>query len=165
VLVRQRDRRELFGIKMFEVKRQVAILLELACTLALGFGAAEARAASAELNAEVPAMKWKALRLRGLPQGASLAVRVETSGPLVVIFVHQSELKRFPENRVRPQFRGSVERRLSFRVSLPAAGDYYVILDNRRGDGDREVRVQIQALPARKPPPAQPGREPGQKAI
>ena len=123
-------------------------------------------AASAELSAEVPAKKWKALRLRGLPQGASLAVRVETSGPLVVIFVHQSELKRFPENRLRPQFSGAVERRLSFRVRLPAAGDYYVILDNRRGDGDREVRVQIQAVPARKPAPRPPpGREPDPRAI
>src|SRR5687768_5769884 len=129
---------------MFEVKRHVAILLELACVLMLAM--ADARAARAELNADVPAKKWKALRLRGLPQGATVAVRVETSGPLVVIFVHQAELKRFPEQRVRPQFSGSVERRLSFRVSLPAAGDYYVILDNRRGDADREVRVLIQAL-------------------
>jgi hypothetical protein len=137
---------------MFEVKRQVAILLELAFALLLMLGAAQARAASAELNAEVPAGKWKALRLRGLPQGASLSVRVETSGPILVLFVHQEQLKGFPEKPVRPAFRGSVERRLAFRLSLPLAGDYYVILDNRKNAADREVRVQIEAAARRKPP-------------
>ena len=110
-----------------------------------------AAAASAELAAEVPAGKWKALRLRGLPQGASLAVRVETSGPILVFFVHQAELKRFPEQPVRPAFRGTVERRLAFRLSLPLAGDYYVILDNRKNGVDREVRVRIDAAAPRKP--------------
>jgi hypothetical protein len=153
VLVGQRDRRELFRIKMFEVKRQVAILLELACALLLVTGAAPAFAATAELAADVPAGKWKALRLRGLPQGASLAVRVETSGPIMVFFVHQEELKHFPEKPVRPAFSGSVERRLAFRVSLPLAGDYYVILDNRKSAADREVRVRIDAAAARKPRP------------
>jgi len=152
VLVGQGDRGKLFRIKMFEVKRQVAILL--AILLQLAFVPA-ALPASAELNAEVPAGKWKALRLKGLPQGASLAVRVETSGPIVVIFVHQAELKRFPEKPVRPAFTGSVERRLAFRVSLPLAGDYYVILDNRKSAADREVRVQIEAAARRKPVPKQ----------
>jgi hypothetical protein len=150
VLIGQRDRGELFRIKMFEVKRQVAILLAIVLPLAF---APAALAASAELNAEVPAGKWKALRLKGLPQGASLSVRVETSGPIAVIFVHQEELKRFPEKPVRPAFRGSVERRLSFRLSLPLAGDYYVILDNRKNAADREVRVMIDAAAARKPAP------------
>ena len=153
MLVGQRDCGKLFRIKMFEMKRQVAILLELACALVLLAGGAAALAASAQLVADVPAGNWKALRLRGLPQGASLAVRVETSGPIVVFFVHQEELKRFPDKPVRPAFSGLVERRLAFRVSLPLAGDYYVILDNRKNTADREVRVRIDAAAARKSRP------------
>lgn len=147
----------------------VGMRLIAACaTCLLLIAGVDAHAASAEMNAEIPAKKWKALRLRGLPMGASVAVRVESSGPIMVIFVHQEELKRFPEQPVRPMFTGAVERGLSFRVSLPAAGNYYVILDNRKGTADRDVRVQIQALPARKSaprPPAPQRREQDSKAI
>ncbi|HZO03389.1 MAG TPA: hypothetical protein VFB93_19530 [Burkholderiales bacterium] len=58
--------------------------------------AASALAAEAELSAEVPAEKWRALRLKGLTQGASLRVRVETSGPIRVILAREGEAERFP---------------------------------------------------------------------
>ena len=120
--------------------------------------------AKAELNAQVPAEQWKALRLRGLPKDASLAVRVESSGPIRVIFLHQSELQRFPKP-VRPVFAGTAERRLSFRVTLPIAGSYYVILDNRKGAEAREVRVLIEALgPQRSKPRPKPAPRPGLNA-
>jgi hypothetical protein len=143
-------------------------LIAICAACLLLIAGVDARAASAEMNAEVPAKKWKALRLRGLTKGALVAVRVETSGPIAVIFVHQEELKRFPEQPVRPIFAGAVERRLSFSVKLPAAGSYYVILDNRKGTADHDVRVQIQARRARKPapkPPAPHRREQDAKAI
>jgi hypothetical protein len=128
---------------MFQVERQVAILPAIALAFALLLPPAGLFAASAELVAEVPAGNWKALRLRGLPQGALLSVRVESSGPIAVLFVHQAELKRFPEQPVRPVFRGAVERTLAFRLTLPLAGDYYVIFDNRKNTAAREVRVVI----------------------
>lgn len=131
-----------------EVRLRAARWVLAACALALG--GAGALAAKAELSADVPAKKWKALRLKGLPKEGSVAVRVETSGPIIVIFVHHSELQRFPEP-VRPVFSGTAERRLSFKVTLTVAGTYYVILDNRKGDAAREVRLFIEALPAREP--------------
>ncbi len=121
-------------------------------------------AAKAELNAEVPAEKWKALRLRGLPKDASVAIRVESSGPIRVLFLHQNELQRFPKP-VRPAFAGTTERQLSFRVTLPLAGSYYVILDNRKGGEAREVRVLIEALgPPRAKPKPKPAPQPGMNA-
>jgi len=119
-------------------------------------------AAKAELNAQVPAHKTTNLRLLDLPKGASVAIRVESSGPIRVIFLHQNELQRLP--KVRPAFVGSAERRLTFRVQVPAAGNWYVILDNRKGGEARDVRVLIEALgPARakpkpKPQPSDNGR-------
>ena len=124
------------------------------------FFCAGALAVDAELSAEVPAEKWRALRLRGLPEGASLSVRIETSGPIGVILARQDEVNRFPKG-LKPTFSGSAERRLSFKVRIPAAGTYYVILDNRKGDALREVRVYVQALPASKPRPKAPPPQPG----
>jgi len=124
--------------------------------------AACAFAAEAELSAEVPAEKWRALRLKGLPQGASLAVRIETSGPIRVILAREDEVQRFPRG-LKATFSGTAERRLRFKVSIPAAGTYYVILDNRKGDAAREVRVFVEARAARKPKPAAPPpRQPGE---
>lgn len=133
--------------------------------LALLFAVTAAIAAKAELNAEVPQGQWKALRLRNLPSGASIAVRVESSGPIQVIFLHQDELKRYPKP-VRPAFAGSAERRLTFRVRVPAAGNWYVILDNRKGAEAREVRLLIEAVgPAKPRPKAQPGSGQPEQAI
>ena len=126
--------------------------LSLAATLLAG----DALAAKAQLQAEVPAQQWRALRLKRLPKDASLAVRVQTAGPINVILIHEKELKRFPAP-VNPLFAASAERRLSFKVTVPLAGDYYVILDNRRGSEARSVRVTIEALRAlKKPPPVRP---------
>lgn len=141
-----------------EVRLKAAVALGVALLLAVS----AVLAAKAELNAEVPEGKWKALRLRGLPKDASVAVRVESSGPIQVIFLHQDELKRYP-NPVRPAFAGSAERRLTFRVRVPAPGSWYVILDNRKGSEARDVRVLIEALGPRrakpKPKPAAPGMD------
>jgi len=133
-----------------------ALLLSLAAT---------ALSVDAELSAEVPAEKWRALRLKGLTQGASLRVRVETSGPIRVILVREDEVQRFPRG-LNATFSGSAERRLSFSVSIPAAGTYYVILDNRKGDAMREVRLFVEALPAPRPlPKPRPApRQPGMDA-
>jgi len=131
------------------VQGPVRLKVFVAFLLAL---AAAAFAAEAELSAEVPAEKWRALRLKGLTQGASLRVRVETSGPIRVILAREDEVQRFPK-RLKATFSGSAERRLSFAVSIPTAGTYYVILDNRKGDAMREVRLYVEALPARRPQP------------
>ena len=125
--------------------------------------AAAALAAEAELSAEVPPEKWRALRLKGLTQGASLRVRVETSGPIRVILAREDEAQRFPKG-LKATFTGSAERRLSFAVSIPATGTYYVILDNRKGDALREVRLFVEALPARRPQPKPAPRQPGMEA-
>ena len=120
--------------------------------------AGRALAVNAELNADVPAAQWKALRLRNMPQNVSLTVRVETSGPIRVILARGDDAQKFPKG-LRPSFSGTAERRLSFRVTLGSAGNYYVILDNRMGDAAREVKIFVQALrarpPQKKPAPAE----------
>ncbi|HEX2197010.1 MAG TPA: hypothetical protein VHG88_00085 [Burkholderiales bacterium] len=114
-------------------------------------------AARVSMQAEVAPGTWKTIRLRGLVRGASLGVRVETSGHINILLVHESELARFPKP-VRPAFAGALDRRLSFKVTLPVAGTYYVVLDNRKGTQARSVKLLIEALRPRSRSPKAPAR-------
>jgi hypothetical protein len=137
--------------------------MKLLAALLLLLLAVPSYAAEAELSAEVPPEKWRALRLKGLTQGASLRVRVETSGPIRVVLARESEAERFPKG-LKATFAGNVERRMSFSVRIPATGTYYVILDNRKGDALREVRIFVQTQPARRPQPKPAPKQPGMEA-
>jgi hypothetical protein len=108
-----------------------------------------ADAGRALLNVIVPAQKWKSVRIKDLPLNASIALAVQTDGTLDIIFVHQDELAKFPA-AVNPAFQGTVERTMSFRVVIPKPGNYFVILDNRKGSGELKVKVDIQAHAAPK---------------
>jgi hypothetical protein len=103
-----------------------------------------AAGAEATLNLDVPAGKWKAIRLRDLPQGALVAVAVEATGKVVVALVDADNLARFPAV-TRPLFRAQVDRRLTFSVAIPAAGNYFVVLDNRSGEDARAVELTVEA--------------------
>ena len=133
----------------------------LLVTALLVLCSAPAHAAKVSLSAEVAAHSWKTLRLRGLTKDASLAMRVESSGPIAVMLVHEAEVAKLP-NPMRPAFAGSLERRLAFRVTLPAAGTYYVFLDNRQGNEGRTVNILMEALraPSQKPPAKRPDARP-----
>ncbi len=98
------------------------------------------------VNLDVPAGQWKAARLKGLPKDATLAVRVESSGDVIVAIL-DSTSKGEPDTS-RPLFTGKVEKRLSFSVTVSEAGDHYLVLDNRRGSESRAVKVTVQAAQA-----------------
>jgi hypothetical protein len=141
------------------------------CAALLAFGAnvSGAQAARALVNAEVPAAKWKAIKLRNLPQGTKVSIQAESAnGGLDLIFIHGDELKRFPA-AVSPEFQGSVERRLAFSAVVSKKGDYYIILDNRRGSEARKVRLLIRAERTRTPrgstAPGATGRKKGDTEI
>ena len=126
--------------EQFHVKAWLTCLL-LICLLGAG---TVTHAAKAQVNSKVPAGKWKAVRLKNLPEGASLSVRVIANGSLSVILVQEAELKRYPQ-AISPAFQGTLERSLTFSVVIPDSGNYYVILDNRRNSNERRVRILIQA--------------------
>jgi hypothetical protein len=116
--------------------------------LALLGGLGTVQAAEATLNVEVPGGKWKGMRLKNLPQGAKVALQIESSGALRVIVLDSSELKRFPNTRAL--FTGSVEKRLGFSVVIPRSGDYFIVFDNRAGSEPRQVTIRIRAQPPRR---------------
>jgi len=144
------------------LRRFVGLALATLIAAAAPLPTRHAEAAQAMLNTEVAAAKWKAVRLKNLPKGAAVGLSVASSGTLDLIFVHQDELKRFPA-AVNPLFQGTVERQLQFSVVIPAAGDYFVIFDNRRGSQVQKVKLLIRAERPRSPgaesPPPQPKKE------
>jgi hypothetical protein len=99
-------------------------------------------------SVDVPPGKWKAVRLRNLPKDAVVAVRVQASGEIAVAFVDASEYRRFPVV-ARPLFAGRIEKQLTFSVTMPAAGDYFVVFDNRSGGESRAITVTIRAARSR----------------
>ncbi len=96
------------------------------------------------LSVNVSAGKWKSVRLRNLPKDAVVALRVQASGEIMVAFLDADDYKRFPAT-MRPLFTGRVERQISLSLRMPAAGEYFVVFDNRLGSESRGVTVTIRA--------------------
>ena len=96
------------------------------------------------LSVDVPSGKWKTLRLHNVPSDALVAVEVQTNRDVVVSFVDGTEYRRYPAVQ-RPLFSGRVEKNMSFSVTTPAAGDYFVVFDNLSGREPRAVTVKVLA--------------------
>ena len=116
-----------------------------------------AHAAEAALTVEVPAGQFRRARLTNLPKDAVLAVLVQTSarGKLIVNLINERAFQN-PSKPEEPVFMGSVERRLSFTVTIPETGNYFLVLDNRRGAETQKIRLGIRAERGRssaQPPP------------
>ncbi len=96
------------------------------------------------VSTDVAPGKWKAIRLRNLPKEAVVAVRVRSRGEVMVAFLDTEDYRQFPAV-TRPLFSGRVEKQFTLSLKIPAAGDYFVVLDNRLGGESRTVTVTIRA--------------------
>ena len=119
-----------------------------------------AHTAEAAMTVDLPAGKFKALRLRNLPKDATLAVEIQCQSKLVVSLLNERDAKHFPRAD-EPVFVGTVERKLSFSVAIPEAGTYFLVFDNRQTPQMQKVKFAIKAERGRAssptlPPPALP---------
>jgi len=127
----------------------LAPLLALLAAAVLALGAAPALAASAKVTIEVPQGKLKSVRLRHLPRGTRLALAVRVSRPIEVALVSEAQLKsKHPVALVR----ATLDRKLSFRLVIPTSDNYYLVLDNRRGETPVRVSATVSASPAKPKP-------------
>ena len=76
---------------------------------------------SASINTVIPAGKWKVVKLRNLPKGASLAIQIVSDGEIVVLLLEEEAIQSFPDVE-RPLFRGS-ERTAYQRSEHSSGGD------------------------------------------
>jgi hypothetical protein len=114
--------------------------------------AAPAVAAEAGVAFEVPPGQSKSIRMRGVAAGTVVAVRIVTSGRLLVALVAMKQLKE-PKPDSKPLFRGVTQDKLSFRVTISEADDYLLVLNNRAGRETLSVEAQIRALHRAPKPP------------
>jgi hypothetical protein len=98
--------------------------------------------AEGTFKVKVPAGTWKAIKVPNQPKGASITVDAKSNGALSVVFLDVDEYAQFP-TVTRPLFQGRVEQHLSFKVAIPSAGDYFVVLDNRTAEHPRAVTVTV----------------------
>jgi hypothetical protein len=122
-------------------------LLAQGCAALLACAAQPCVAAGAQVSIEVPQGKTKTVRLRQLPRGTVLGVAISVSGKLLIALVSAAQLK---SPKPEPLFRGAVDSKMSFKVEIPEASDYYLVLDNRQhragqGDGDDPRRKKRRA--------------------
>lgn len=125
----------------------------LGAALLLAHPVAWADGGTVQVSVEVPEGKTRSARLRNMPRGAKVAVKVSAAGPLQIVLISAAQLK---SKRPEALFRGTLERSLSFGVLLPEAGDYYLVLDNRRGAKPVKARATIRAQ-KNSPAPSAPG--------
>jgi hypothetical protein len=114
--------------------------------------AAPSAAAEAAVATDIQAGQAKTIRIRSLPLGAAVGVRISSSGRVLVSFLGMKQLKA-PSTGAKPLFRGVVQEKMSFRVVIPEADDYVLILSNRSGKEAVKVEAEIQAV-RRRPNPA-----------
>ena len=142
--------------------RRLVVAL-LITTLALWTPPTLLHAAEAAMTVQLPASKWKAVRLRNLPKDAVIAVAVQSEGKITVILLNEQDYRHFRADRriSEPVFAGSVARTLSFTVTMPASGNYYLVLDNRGSGEARKVKFLIRAQRGRSSPPTDKDPAPG----
>ena len=133
-----------FSSRVLKIAQKLlfALLLILFCSTA------EAIKGPIIVNTDVLSGSWKIIRLKNLPKDAVVALEIKTDGEIMVVLVDSDDYQSFP-NTSRPLFLGRVEKKLSFSVSIPESGHYYVILDNRTGRRKRAITVTVTAAAAR----------------
>lgn len=117
-----------------------------AATLAQGLAADPAAAAEERFNfgGAVEAGDVFRLRLTGLPAGAGIVVGVETAAPARFLMLGRADMLAWPDIDA-PLHDARVEKKAVFGVTVPDDGNYFLVVDNREGDGEAEFRFVIVA--------------------
>jgi len=112
-------------------------------------------AAEFATSVEIPGGQFRRLRMPNLPKDVVMEVVVQPTGQVVVSLLNEQDALHFPK-ALDPVFVGSVDHRFSFSVTIPAAGTYFLVLDNREGVEPRKVRLAIRAERGAPAPSARP---------
>ena len=108
------------------------------------------------MTVEVPAGQHRSLKLRNLVKDVVLAVVVQVPDKLGVSLVSEVDYRRYPQPE-EPVFVGVVEKQMSFTVSIPQNGDYFLVFDNRQGSAAQKAKFVVRAEQKSRPPaPATP---------
>ena len=69
---------------------------------------------------------------------------VQTPDKLATSLVSELDYRRYPKPE-DPVFVGTVDRHLSFTVTVPQTGHYFLVFDNRQGTAAQKVKFVVRA--------------------
>jgi hypothetical protein len=101
---------------------------------------ANAKISSVKLSIEVPAGQWKTARIKNLPKDAVITANISSDRDITVVLLDQGSFEKYPDIQ-HPLYQSKVHEKLSFTVTIPDRGHYYVVLDN--GTGSQPARLNI----------------------
>ncbi len=125
-----------------------------------------AAAQQATYNYEVPSGQFKRVRIINVSEGTVLVVVVKLDGQMDVLVAYgETADGAEPDDKARaparPLLRVQAVKQLSFSVRAPLAGQYFIVLDNRKGTAPQavEVTIAVQRPAAPKEPDKEPNKE------
>jgi hypothetical protein len=125
------------------MKRILPSILFFFCFL-LYVPGAQAAPQVAFFTVSVPPTQFKAIRIKRLPKDAYIGLEVESSREVTIAFVNTADYLNLP-NPKKPLMVGKVGKRLNFSVTIPASGDYFVVLVNNSETSEADVELKVQA--------------------
>ena len=118
------------------------ILLFFYCFLFIP--SAQATPKVAFFTVTVPPKEFKAIRVKRLPKDAYIGVQVESTQEVTIAFVDTADYINLPRPK-KPLMVGKVDKRLTFSVTIPASGDYFVVLVNSNERSASDVKIKVEA--------------------
>lgn len=99
----------------------------------------------ASFSVEIPAGEWRGVRLQHLPDRSLLTVRLDVDGflGLAIVRVPASGVLKESYSSEEILFAGSTDERIEATVTVPRAGDFAVVVDNRAGSEARGARILV----------------------
>ena len=101
-----------------------------------------AKEQTVSLSATVDAGKEHITRLRNLPQDAFLSVSIEIDGAVGILLLDERNLRLPPDTR-KSLFESQTADKLRIGVRIPETGIYYLVVDNRAGNTQREFSLDV----------------------
>jgi hypothetical protein len=108
-------------------------------------GDAQDQQKSSTFRLTAEAGRWNGAGLRDLPRGASIRVEATADGKVTVLLMDQAGFAAFPSAGV-PLLANPDSRNFDFSMTVPEAGDYFLVIDNRKGTEPRTVVVRVTAI-------------------
>ena len=86
--------------------------------------------------------KWTGAALRGLVQGGTLSIELTANGQIAIYLFDSIGYSTLP-NVDGALLSGETADEYRFAVVIASSGDYYLVIDNRRGTEIREATVRV----------------------
>jgi len=129
--------------------RRIRILAVISALVVFWFMPADIHggAGPVKFSLDIPPGSWKTARLRNLPEGTVVSLRVVAEGEMTIGLMDLSSYRRYPRP-TKTLFLGRVTDTLTFSVTIPSTGHYFIVADNPSKTVSRSVSVVVYAVPS-----------------